>query len=285
MPRTAGVSCSSVTRPILLSFSPISVARCEWWRRIALWVCSTLIVLAALAIVVNSEKREKCACCLFSHRFGVAADTARLQRRHLDVAARRNRTRRILMLQRIEGRANHVVGIRRADRLRHHVLDTERLEHGAHRAAGDDAGTRRRRTQVNPPRPVTAGDIVMQRAAFAKRHARQVALRRFGRLADRLGYFACLAVAESDATLLVADHDQRRKAEALATLDDLRHTIDVDELVDELAVALLAIPAPFASAAFAFTCHGVFQSLRGLRPLPRIVELEAQSALARRIRQ
>src|SRR5260221_3429336 len=229
MPRTAGVSCSSVTRPILLSFSPISVARCEWWRRIALWVCSTLIVLAALAIVVNSEKREKRAYCLFSHRFGVAADTARLQRRNLDVAARRNRTRRILMLQRIERRANHVVGIRRADRLRHHVLDTECFEHRPHRAAGDDAGTRRRRAQVNPARAVTAGDVVMQRAAFAQCYARQVALRRLGRLADRLGNFARLAVSESDPALLIADDDESRKTEALAALDDLRHTIDVDE--------------------------------------------------------
>jgi hypothetical protein len=36
-----------------LSLSPISVERCEWWRRIGLPVCSTLIVLAA--IVLNSE--------------------------------------------------------------------------------------------------------------------------------------------------------------------------------------------------------------------------------------
>ncbi|MEY9607750.1 hypothetical protein ABIF21_000624 [Bradyrhizobium elkanii] len=107
----------------------------------------------------------------------------------------------------------------------------------------------------------------MQRAAFTQRDARQIALRRFGRLADRFRNFARLAVAEPDPALLVADHDQRRKAEALAALDDLRHAIDVDELVDELAVALLALPAPFASAAFAFTCHGVFQSLGGLAPL------------------
>src|SRR5204863_10045276 len=104
---------------------------------------------------------------------------------------------------------------------------------------------------------------------FAQRHARQVALRRFSRLADRLGNFARLAVTETDPALLVADHHQRRKAEALAALDDLRHAIDVDQLVDELAVALFAIPAPFASAAFAFTCHGVFQSLRGSSLCPR----------------
>src|SRR4051812_19765303 len=117
MPRIAGVSCSSVTRPILLSLRPISVARCEWWRRIALWVCSTLIVFAALAIVLNSERRGKNAPdCLFSHHFGIATDAARLQRGHLDVAACRHRARRILVLQRVEGGANHVVGVRRADR-------------------------------------------------------------------------------------------------------------------------------------------------------------------------
>src|SRR6266481_2819 len=211
---------------------------------------------------------------LFRHHFSIAADTARLQGGDLDVAARRDRTRRILMLEGVERRANHVVGVRRADRLRHHVLNAERLEHRTHRAAGDDAGTRRRRTQVNPPSAVTAGDIVMQRAALAKRHARQVALRRFGRLADRLGHFARLAVAESDATLLVADHDQRRKAEALAALDDLRHTIDVDELVDELAVAFFPA-APVAATAFAFTCHGVFRSLKDL---PREALVPVQSA-------
>src|SRR6202008_2535857 len=114
----------------------------------------------------------------------------------------------------------------------------------------DDAGTGRCGTQVDAPRPVTAEDVVMQRAALAERHACQIALGRFGCLADRFRNFARLAVAEPDPALLVADHDQRRKAEALAALDDLRHAIDVDELVDELAVALLALPAPFASAAF-----------------------------------
>src|SRR5213075_3055563 len=109
MPRIAGVSCSSVTRPILLSFSPISVARCEWWRRIALPVCSTLIVFPALAIISKLRNAPIARLRLFGHRFGVAADTARLQGGHLDVAPRRDRTRGILMLERVEGRANHVV--------------------------------------------------------------------------------------------------------------------------------------------------------------------------------
>src|SRR4051794_40288956 len=45
------------------------------------------------------------------HRFAVDAGAARLQRRYLDVAPLRHRARRILMLQRIECRAHHVVRI------------------------------------------------------------------------------------------------------------------------------------------------------------------------------
>src|ERR1700704_464650 len=291
MPRIAGVSCNSVTRPILLSLRPISVSRCEWWRRIALPVCSTLIVFAALAIVIT-PKSARSACCLFSHDFSVAADAARLQGGHLDVAAGRNRAWRILMLQRVEGGANHVVGVRRSDRLRHHVLNAKGLEHRAHRPAGDDAGPRRGCAQVDPARAVTAGDIVMQRAAFAQRDARQIALRRFGRLADGFRNFARLAVAESDPALLIANDDQGRKAEALAALDHLRHTIDVNELVDELAVALFPA-APVAATAFAFTCHGVFRSLKDLpgearAPVSAFVQFqtsETQSAFTRGIRK
>ena len=89
---------------------------------------------------------------------------------------RRDRARRILMLQRVEGRAHHVVGVRRAERLRHHVLHAERLEHRAHRAAGDDAGAGRRRAQEHLAGAVAAVHVVMQRAAFAQRHADDIAL-------------------------------------------------------------------------------------------------------------
>ena len=88
---------------------------------------------------------------------------------------------------------------------------------------------------------MTAAHVVMQRAAFAQRHADQVALGGIGRLADRFRHLARLAVAVADAALLVADDDERRKAEAPAALHHLRHAVDVDELVDELARLL-----PFA---------------------------------------
>jgi hypothetical protein len=76
------------------------------------------------------------------------------------------------------------------------------------------AGAARRR----PAGAVTAGDVVMQRAAFAQRHADQVALGRFGRLADRLRHFARLAVAETDPALLVADTTSAAKPKRLPPL-------------------------------------------------------------------
>src|SRR5579871_5547636 len=224
MPRTSAVSFSSATRPILLSFNPISVVRCEWWRRIGLPVCSTLIVFAALAIVFNSVTRDESADLLIGSRFGVATLTARLQRRYLDVAPGGNRTRRILVFQRVEGGANHVVGVRRADRLGHDVLNSERFEHRAHRTAGDDARSGRRRAQIDAPRAMAARNIVMQRTALAQRHAHQIALCRIGCFPDRFGNLARLAVAEAHPALLIADDDERGEAEALAALDHLRHT-------------------------------------------------------------
>jgi len=114
--------------------------------------------------------------------------------------------------------------------------------------------------KIDTARAMTAGDVVMQRAALAQRHAGQVALGGFGGLADRLRHFARLAVTEAGAALLIADHDQRGETEALAALDDLGHAVDVDELVDELAVALFALLAVTSAALIASTtlfafCH------------------------------
>ena len=90
-------------------------------------------------------------------------------------------------------------------------------------------------------RAVATVDVVMQRPALAQRHAHDAALRGLGRLADRLGHFARLAVAEADPALLIADDDERGEAEATSALHHLRHPIDVHEAIDKLAVALLAV--------------------------------------------
>src|SRR5215510_6683816 len=252
MPRVAGVSGSSATRPILLSRSPTRVSRCLWWRREGLPVCSTLMVLPALLLISNLHP----AAVLLDRLLALAALAApRLQRRYLDVAPRRDRARRILPLERVEGRPHHVVGIGRAERFRHHVLHAERLEDGAHRAARDNAGAGWGRPQVDLAGAVAPRNVVMERAAFAQRHPNQIPLGGIGRLADRFRHLARLAVAEADAALLVADHHKRRKAEAPAALHHLGHTVDVDQLVGELALFPLALAIAITVALSWFTCH------------------------------
>src|SRR3990170_6848003 len=267
MPRVAAVSGNSATRPMRLSLSPISVVRWLWCRRIGLPICVTLMVLVLFAMVLRS---------LAGWLVGVDVATARLQHRDLDVAARGHRARAVEVLEPAEGRTHHVVGIGRADRLGDHVLDAEGLEHRAHRAAGDDAGAGRRRAQIDPAGAVAPDHVVVQRAALAQGHAHEVALGGVGGLADRLRHLARLAMAEADATLLVADDHERGEAEAAAAFDHLGDAIDVDELVDELAVPLVPLAGPFA---FTWcTCHR-------LVPVRAAPSLEFQSALARGVRE
>src|SRR5690606_23515122 len=108
---------------------------------------------------------------------------------------------------------------------------------------GDDAGAGLGSPQENAPRTMAAGNVVMQRTARTQRHEDHVALGALGRLANRLRHLTRLAVTEADAALLVADDDERSETETAATLDHLGDAIDVNELVDEFAVALFAVAA------------------------------------------
>ena len=91
-------------------------------------------------------------------------------------------------------------------------------------------------------------DVMMQRAAFAQRHADQRALGRVGRLADRLGHLARLAMTKAHAAFLVADDDERRETEAAAALHDFGDAINVDQTIHEFAVALFSIAIATATA-------------------------------------
>ena len=91
------------------------------------------------------------------------------------------------------------------------------------------------------PAPVAAVDVVMQGAPVAQRHVHHGLLGGLGRLADRFGHLARLAVAEPDPALLVADHHKGGETEAPATLDHLGDTVDVHQAVYKLAVAISVI--------------------------------------------
>src|ERR1700729_361554 len=129
MPRLAGVSATLDLRPILLRPRPLSVSRCEPGRPIALEVCSSIMFLSALIVLLSRIRGV-----------GFDALAARLNRRHLEVASLGDRPRAVLAGQRVEGGAHHVIGIRRALALGDDIVHTERLEDGAHRAPGDNAG-------------------------------------------------------------------------------------------------------------------------------------------------
>ena len=159
---------------------------------------------------------------------------------HALAAALRDEARALLLLQRIEGRAHHVVGIGRAETLCHHIADAEALEHRAHRTAGDDARALIRGTHDHLARAVPADGLVMQRAAVLQRNAQHGALRGIGRLANGFRHFARLAMPEADAAALIADHDESRKTEAPAAFHHFGNAIDVHELIDEIAVAVLS---------------------------------------------
>src|SRR6266851_210500 len=215
-------------------------------------------LLGLLSLIGRRLRRLLGRLLLFRHgrllpRLGGAFATAE-NLAHLAPAALRHAARARRARQRLEGRLDHVVRVGGPDRFGHHVVHAQRLEDGAHRAAGDDARARRRRAHDDLARAVAADDVVMERAALAQGHADHGAPRLLRRLADRLGHLARLAGAIADTALAVADDDDRREAEAPAALHHLGDAIDADELFDEiavLAIAALAVavaPAPAAVA-------------------------------------
>ena len=116
--------------------------------------------------------------------------------------------------------------VRRAERLAEHVVDAGLFEDDAGGATGDDAGTGGGRLHQHPAGAGDADDRVGDRAA-GQRHVEQVLLGLFGALLDGQRHFLGLAVAEADAAVAVADHDERGEREATTALDDLGDAVDV----------------------------------------------------------
>src|SRR5271165_6992384 len=102
MPRLAGVSATLALRPILLRPRPLSVSRCGPGRPMALATCTSVIVLA----VVMPASASRVA------GVGFDALSARLDGRHLEVAALGDGARAVLARERVERCADHVVGVR-----------------------------------------------------------------------------------------------------------------------------------------------------------------------------
>ena len=166
-------------------------------------------------------------------------------------------------LQSFEGRADHVVGVRRAGRLADDVLDAEGFEDRTHRTASDDARAGRGGAHHDLASAPTAVAVVVQGAIFAQRNADHRLLGFFGRLADGFRHFARLAMTEADAALAVADDHQGRERETTAALNGSGDAVDVHQLLDDVriravdngSVTVAAVAVLTTLSALGFTSH------------------------------
>src|SRR5436309_4418064 len=152
------------------------------------------------------------------------------------------------VLQRVDRRAHHVVGVGRAEALRENIAHARALENGPHRAACDHAGPRRGGFQEHASRAVVPHDLVRDRAA-CERHFHHAPARGFHGFAHRLAHFVGLAGRDADPSLSIADGDQRVEPEAPAPLDDLGDAVDRDHVLDETVAFALALTAVAALTA------------------------------------
>src|SRR6266496_3427394 len=161
-----------------------------------------------------------------------------------DVLERQAATRRDLfgadeVLQRRHGRVDDVDRVVRAERLGQHVVDARALEHGAHRAAGDDARTGTGRLEQHHAGRCLALHRVWDRLLDA-RDLEEVLLGLLDTLRDRGRHLLGLAV---------ADDDEGGEAEPAATLDHLGDAVDGDEPLDVRALLRRATASAVAAVA------------------------------------
>src|SRR5262245_18957879 len=114
MPRTAGVSSRVRRRPILLRPSPIRVCCYLFGRRCGLAICSTV---SRLPLPFSAAALARYLRPTLSYLAGGVGLTGRsvTPARHdfadLLAAPRRHRARVLLLFQRVEGGAHHIIGI------------------------------------------------------------------------------------------------------------------------------------------------------------------------------
>src|ERR1700761_1722689 len=173
MPRTAGVSCNSLTELSRRRPRPRTVARCVSRVPIRLLTSWTLTVLSDMVSTLAQN--------IFD---GLAA-------------LRRDVARRRLLTQTVERCTNEVVRVRRTVALGHNVLHAHHVEHCAHRAASDHTGTVLGRSEEDRRCAVLAVHFVLQRAVL-QGHLEHVAAGLFHCLLNSNRNFLGLALAHAD---------------------------------------------------------------------------------------
>src|SRR5690606_12340439 len=125
------------------------------------------------------------------------------------------------------------VRIAATEDLRQDVAHAGRLQDRAHGATRDDTGTLGGRLEQDLAGAELADRLVGQRRG-GERNPDQVLLRLLPALADGLRHLVRLAQADADVPVAVAYDDQRREAEAPATLHHLGDAVDADDPLGEV---------------------------------------------------
>src|SRR3954451_4712539 len=139
------------------------------------------------------------------------------------------------VLQRLHGGVHDVDRVRGTQALGEHVVDAGALEHGTHRATGDDTGTGAGRLEQHH----TGRRLTLHRVrdgAGDAGHLVEVLLGLLDALGDGRGHLLGLAVADTHGAVAVAHDHQRGEAEAPTALDDLGHAVDGHHALDEVAL-------------------------------------------------
>src|SRR5215510_10986415 len=132
--------------------------------------------------------------------------------------------RRVHGGKRVEGGAHNIVGVSRAEAFGEHVLHAHYLEHGAHRAAGDDASAFRRWLDQHFRCAVLADHRVLQGAALQADLDHPPA-RFLHRLLYGHRHLTRLALAHADAAVAIAYHGECGKTENTAALHHFGHAV------------------------------------------------------------
>src|SRR3954468_14524567 len=135
------------------------------------------------------------------------------------------------VLQGLHRGVHDVDRVRGPEALGQHVVDPGALEHGTHRATGDDAGTGAGRLEQHDP----GRRLTLHRVRDGEGDPRdlvEVLLGLLDALGDRRGHLLGLAVADAHGAVAVAHDHQGGEAEAPTTLDDLGHAVDGHDALD-----------------------------------------------------
>ena len=150
------------------------------------------------------------------------------------------------LLEGVERRLDDIGGVAGAERLGEEVLDTRRFDHGAHAAAGDEAGSGRSGAQEDASAAELAHDFVGNRVV-PERNGFEMFAGRIGGFADGFGDFVGLAETDAYLALAIPDDEERAEAESATAFDDFGASVDEDDFFEQVRLGFVVASAARAA--------------------------------------